>query len=342
VVPRGFVWLVVGIGLSLLSFAPLAPGTRQSQAVAPLAEPEPVGGAILAPVGRQVGWLAFEAPRPRLLTSFAPPSYVADLDVSANGLAVAAVQSAFADQNTLGSDLLSVDLTSGATAVYLARADASESLGWPAWTAHGGWLLFQRDDQSSAPVAYAGQSAVRYPARIETIDASGGGRRVVVDEGRQPTASPDGSLVAFVRSSAQGTGLFARGLASDTGDERVLLPVGWFPDVAYPRFSPRGNRIAVAVAVPIAVSRPLLGVFFSPAVAHAHGLPWDVWTVGADGSDPRLLAELGADDPSLSWAPDGSQLFVYGGTGSFLVDAATGEATRYAYLTGYGATAWVP
>src|SRR5262245_9109720 len=52
----------MGMSLSFLSFAPLAPVTRQSRAVAPLAETEPVGGAILAPVGRQVGWLAFEAP----------------------------------------------------------------------------------------------------------------------------------------------------------------------------------------------------------------------------------------------------------------------------------------
>jgi hypothetical protein len=44
----------------------------------------------------------------------------------------------------------------------------------------------------------------------------------------------------------------------------------------------------------------------------------------------------------LSWSPDGSQLFVYGGTGSFLVDASTGAATQLGFVSGYGATSWLP
>jgi hypothetical protein len=52
--------------------------------------------------------------------------------------------------------------------------------------------------------------------------------------------------------------------------------------------------------------------------------------------------QLGADDGTLSWSPDGSQVFVYGGTGSFLVDAATGEVTALGYVAGYGSTGWLP
>ena len=39
-------------------------------------------GSVLAPVGRQAGWLNLEAPRPRFLTHFDPPDYVADVSVA--------------------------------------------------------------------------------------------------------------------------------------------------------------------------------------------------------------------------------------------------------------------
>jgi hypothetical protein len=63
--------------------------------------------------------------------------------------------------------------------------------------------------------------------------------------------------------------------------------------------------------------------------------------VGADGSGVRRLAQLGADDASAVWSPDGAQLFVYGGTGSFVVDASTGEVTPVPFVAGYGAAAWL-
>ena len=44
----------------------------------------------------------------------------------------------------------------------------------------------------------------------------------------------------------------------------------------------------------------------------------------------------------MCWAPDGSQLFVYGGWGSFVVDAASGEAESLSFLAGYGSVGWLP
>jgi hypothetical protein len=48
------------------------------------------------------------------------------------------------------------------------------------------------------------------------------------------------------------------------------------------------------------------------------------------------------DDPSTAWSPDGSQVLVYGGWGSFVVDAATGSAESLPFLAGYGSVAWLP
>jgi hypothetical protein len=124
---------------------------------------------------------------------------------------------------------------------------------------------------------------------------------------------------------------------SASGD-RELVPPGQFPDIAYPRFSPRGDQLAFMAAAPF-IGRPLVPFV---SVAYAHGLPWDLWLVGLDGSPPHLLAALGGDDASDAWSPDGTQLFSYSGTGSAIVDATTGETFPYPYLAGYGATAWLP
>ena len=56
----------------------------------------------------------------------------------------------------------------------------------------------------------------------------------------------------------------------------------------------------------------------------------------------RQVSSLRAHDPSLAWAPDGSQLFAYGSWGGLLVDLSSGENTLLTYLTGTTAVAWLP
>jgi Tol biopolymer transport system component len=319
--------------------APIGAAAREGR----LADVDPAPGAILAPVSRQAAWLSLEAPRPRPITSFQAPSYVADLDMGPTGWAALGVQSMFPGGDVIGGDLQALDVRTGTSVPLLTRSDALESFGAPVWSPDGAWLLFQREDLRLPAVSYAYQAQVRYPARIEAVSPDGSGRWVVVEDGLQPALSPSGAQLAYVRSSAQGAALLTRSVVpASPSDERVLVPAGRFPDVAHPRYSPQGDQIAfVAATVTAAQGDPLAGLF-GPAVALAHGLPWNVWLVSLDGSAPRLLAELGADDPSVSWSPDGRQLFIFGGTGSFIVDVVTAEISAFPYVAGYGTTAWVP
>jgi hypothetical protein len=299
------------------------------------AQPEPTGGTILAPVARQAAWLSLDAPRPRPVTHYLAPAYVADVDVSATGSAVLAVYSPLHDR--IGGDLFRLDPATGALEPLVMRADERESLGAPAWS--GGRIVFQREDLSAPAIGYAWQTSARFPSRIDVVDGDGSARGMLVDDARQPGASADGTLLTYLRASPLGSALLVR--AVDSAEERELIAAGTFIDLATPRFSPTGDQIAFAVATPFVGRGPnLLEALFGVSVAHAHGLPWDVWLIGADGSNPRLLATLGADDPSLTWSPDGRQIFAYGGTGSFIVDAATGDLASYPYLAGYGAAAW--
>jgi hypothetical protein len=83
-----------------------------------------------------------------------------------------------------------------------------------------------------------------------------------------------------------------------------------------------------------------LATLLGPSVVSAHGIPCDVWTVKPDGSNLQRIAELGAKDASLTWSPDGSQLFVLATASSFLV-TLTGEVLQLPTVHGAGGASWV-
>jgi dipeptidyl aminopeptidase/acylaminoacyl peptidase len=276
-------------------------------------------GSVLAPMGRQVGWLNFDAPRPRVVATLAAGAYVLDVTaVPGAGLAVIAVAN-----DAQGGDLHTLDLTSGQIGDFLPRS-GSDSLSAPAWLAGGG-LVFQREDLTVGP-ANLNTTTSRSAARIDLVQLDGSGRTLFIQDGHFAATSPDGSRIAFVRFSDRGVGLSLRTFPEPIG--RLLVLPGHFVDASYLRFSPRGDRLAFMSPGTLMTQRPTWSSLlrFGPRVAYAHGTTtWDVWVINSDGSGLRRLAHVESDDGSVSWSPNGTQLFVYGGTGAHLVDALTGE-----------------
>ena len=244
-------------------------------------------GRVLAVIGRQVGFLNFEAPRPFVLTALASPSFSIDVAaVAASPLAALAVAEPFDGQGDIGGDILGLNLDGSGDGPFplVPRANPGEWLGGPAWLPDGSALLFQREDVSAGSDLYAGQAAVRYPARIEIAAPSGTERAVLITYGHNPSPSPDATEVAFVRLSPSGSMLLAHDLT--TGEERVLVPSGALPDIAFPRYSPSGGRIAFVATSASSRTETWLG-WLTPRVAFAHGLPWNLWLVQRDGSGLR-------------------------------------------------------
>jgi Tol biopolymer transport system component len=168
--------------------------------------------------------------------------------------------------------------------------------------------------------------------------------QLLLDNARYPGPAPDGDQFAFVRSTDPGTAIFTHSVQD--GSDRQLVNPGQFLALAYPRFSPDGQAIAfaaISLLAPIGHPGPS-SIFapFRPRDALAHGFPWEAWIINADGAGLRQIPDVQDDDPSITWSPDGSQLLIYGGWGSYVVDAGTGAASALSFLAGYGSIAWLP
>jgi hypothetical protein len=330
------------LAASLLALALLVPVSRQVPAAAGSADQISEAPAILAVVGRQVAWLNLEAPRHRVISRIPTPSNAIEVTAlpDASG-SVVSISGPFPGFSARGADLLRIDLATGETAPLLSRAEPSESLHAPAWWPDHTTLVFERQDLYGQPIGPPGQEVPRYPSRIERVQADGTGREVLLPEGRQPAPSPDGSRLVFARTTGLGASLLAWNVVD--GNVDVLVPEGTFADLAYPSVSPLGDVVAFVAPQSGVVASPggLLTRLFEPAVAHAHGIPWDPWVVNVDGSGLRRVAETAGDEPSVSWAPDASALFVYSGTGSYVVDVASGAMISLPYVQGYGPAVWL-
>jgi hypothetical protein len=323
------------LGLALCGW----PGNGAAQSAAST----PTG--LLAIVGRQVAWLNLEAPRHRPVSRFPAAANALELTAQVDqSHVVVALGGPFPGGGARGADLVNLDLTSGDMSPLLQRSDARESLNSPTWWPDHATLLFERQDLAGQPVGAPGQEVPRYPSRIERIMADGSARGTVLADGRQPSAAPDGTSLVFARTTNQGASLIVWSQAD--GSVHPLVPEGRFADVAYPHYSPHSDQVAF-VAPQSGVNghtpEPLFALdgLFGATTAYAHGIPWDPWVINVDGSGLRRVAETGADEPSVVWSPDQTQLFIYSGTGSYVVDAASGAVTPYTFVQGYGPVEWL-
>ena len=299
---------------------------------------------MLGPARGQVAWLDLVAPRPTPLTQLVQPAYAADV-AGAPGVpfAVASIVGGLSTAaRALGGDLVLFDLQSATSRPLLSRQSEAESLDLPALWPDGSGVLYQRSNLQAA-IPMPGQAQPQYRSRIEQVDPDGQASQPLLDDARYPGPAPDGSRFAFVRSTGRGAGIFVHSLAD--GSDAELVPAGQFLALAYPRFSPDGQQLAFAAVSRLAPigrgASPLLGGWLTIRVAEAHGFPWEIWLVHADGANLRQLPDVLDDDPSVTWSPNGGQLLIYGGWGSFLVDLSNDETTTLPYVAGYGSVAWL-
>jgi Tol biopolymer transport system component len=178
------------------------------------------------------------------------------------------------------------------------------------------------------------------PQRWElfTVGADGIGRAQITSGGQgmvrniQPSWSPDGSTIAFLREINSDGAIYV--VQSDgTELHRVAATRPTFYTGAEPAWSPDGSKIAYTNGVNSGISR------YGPPPGQ------EIFVVDADGSGERRLTELAPKlvaDGSPTWSPDGDQIvFRRGATGSLVTmnpDGTCEEAITDRYVV--GAPSW--
>jgi Tol biopolymer transport system component len=161
----------------------------------------------------------------------------------------------------MGTDLVTVDLQSGALHPLISGQSSDEMLDAPVLMPDGASVVFQHTVHGAAPAIRGLQ-----------VGLDGSATGLVIGDARFPAPSADGFAVAFVRYVDQHAELIAHSLVDNS--ETPILEDARFIALSYPRYSPDGQTIAFA-------GISLIGSAGDLQVARAHGIPWEVWLVHA-------------------------------------------------------------
>jgi dipeptidyl aminopeptidase/acylaminoacyl peptidase len=338
--PRLLLALALAGGLASLHCQPAPSGsTARSAPAASL--PADVQGTLTYQRDGNIYVLPLVSKAERKLTDFPPASPAVFSARSPDGSRLAYVR-----QEGLGSVLYVANGDGTDPRKLLDVTAAGATLERLQWTPAGDALLYTYHGFLMEGTRILGELF-----RAERLDPAGGSPTVLAEDAEGPSMAPSGAI-AFVRTTRTGQQLVVR---EPGGAERVLVAERSFVSLAAPRFSRDGKRLAFvavgegpqvgAVAPPWALDprRALTALrdALGPRPALAHGEPWDIWLAELGGG-VRRVNKLAEDEPTVAWSADDRYLAVSGGTGVYIIEVASGQATQLTRAGGFGGIDWTP
>jgi hypothetical protein len=268
-------------------------------------------------------WLmSTDTKRQRRLTFFTPPDEYAYEPVwSPDGKQIAFTFSPKTDQSEIPSTDIWTVKPDGSGARELVKHGDNEELRDPAWSSDGRYLYFTVEQIDPNQTTYNALGVPQSGVRIDRLDTKTGARSQWVDSGEMPASGDSPNKMVYVEDTYEAStdpnqvGLTGQQLVSvnaDTGPpsgrshRKVLVDDKTYLAMDYPTVSPDGKWIAfAAIYVPGFGGHKAFDLLswlgLKPEVASAHGLPWDLFMVPAQGGKPVKLNKVSDDQPRPAW-----------------------------------------
>lgn len=232
-----------------------------------------------------------------------------------------------------GADLYVARVDGEAPQRLAKHALVAEFLRTPAWLSNSE-LLYTYRGRTADGVA---------DLHIDRLDLSSGRTSRFIENGVDAAVSNDGTEIVYVAVDPLTQEESLAVASAVIGDRQILVTaennLALFSSAV---FSPDGSTIAFAavdLSAPLPGGRPAIPTA-SGAYA-AHPFAQDVWTINADGSGLRRLAEIAENMPSLTWSGDGKALYALGPGSLWRIDPTTGRAEQIAPGIPLGQIVWL-
>jgi Tol biopolymer transport system component len=206
-----------------------------------------------------------------------------------------------------------------AKGIWVANADGSDATKLiddgrvPAWSPDGSTIAFARPDLSKT--VWFGDGSGGTPFYLYLMDADGTNVRRLTDgdlSDYSPVWSPDGSQIAFLRTSSEASGLFV--MNADGSNQRALAT--GLEIFGAPSWAPDGTAIAIAMN------------------GTQGGRQGGIMLISADGTgSPTMIPGTQASYPDYvsnpAWSPDGEWIaYIEGYPGRFVLIHPDGSGRR--------------
>jgi Tol biopolymer transport system component len=167
----------------------------------------------------------------------------------------------------------------------------------PAVSPNGQMVAFERFSLTLGPINAR-------PA-VWVVGIDGTRAHLLAADATEPTWSPDGTRIAFVRPGGDGGAAGLCAVRADGSDEQLLSDDA---DVSSPAWSPDGSRIAVAIRSGSDSS--------------------SIETIDVETGEATLISPAFWDVGSPSWSPDGQHLTFAHGGGVVVLTLSRGDVTE--------------
>lgn len=222
--------------------------------------------------------------------------------------------------NVRSSDIVVLGANGANPRSVVHEAEPGYFVGWVTWPNDPSRLIYGKVNWGRG-----------FTERIEEVHLESGERRLIMESGSAPSASPAAPTLAYQMRA--GTRWNILRLDRETLERGELIPANWFDDADRPTFSPDGASIAFVAAgdgppspAPSESLPDLLGLG-RLRIAAAHdlfGVFFDLWTVEPSGQNLRRVTPLFDQQPEIAWSPSGRHIVARGSFQLQIVDVATG------------------